>query len=109
MKIDLHGLTVHGGWKLYCKMTQLCYNGGKKTLTVITGQGQMNTEIMGWVSADQYAKSAKKLNEGAWQIEIVSKKKEDKKRSVTDPGYKCSDDVTPLQLEKLHRKFNGGK
>lgn len=109
MKLDLHGHTVHGGWGLYREATKLCYNSNRKTLTVITGQGQMNTELTGWVASDQYATSAKKLNEGAWEVSIVSKDKEDAKRSKTDPGYKYSDFTTPLNLKKLGKKFKIAK
>jgi len=56
--MDLHGLDLNTGWQEYRRATEECYNKKIKNLKVITGQGEMAKEFLGWVHADPFAISA---------------------------------------------------
>ena len=53
-----------------------------KNLNVITGQGEMQKEFLGWVNADPFASSAKNVdnNKGAWAVTIKKHKPKNKQK-----------------------------
>ena len=70
-EIDLHGYTVHDAWKEFTKHIAECYFDNIKTTMVITGHGKMSEEILGWVYANQYCKTARRgRNTGAFIVDI---------------------------------------
>lgn len=112
MRLDLHGFTVHSGWEAYRKTTKSHYDNYIKKLVVITGQGQMNTEITGWVSVDPYATSATQISSGAWEITIVNKSKrdrvaEEKKAATVAAGANgiYASKISQADLIKLAKKY----
>ena len=68
--MDLHGLDLNTGWQEYRRATEECYNKKIKNLKVITGQGEMAKEFLGWVHADPFAISARnpENNKGSWTV-----------------------------------------
>ena len=45
MKLDLHGNTVHAGWKVFTEHVAECYFSNIKTTEIITGHGKIATDI----------------------------------------------------------------
>jgi hypothetical protein len=99
--MDLHGLDLNTAWEEYRKATEECYKKKIKNLNVITGQGEMQKEFLGWVHADPFAASAKNLNDnkGAWQVTI---KKHDKPKNKLKKSARKDGKV---DLEILFTKF----
>jgi len=99
--MDLHGLDLNTAWEEYRKATEECYKKKIKNLKVITGQGEMAKEFLGWVHADPFASSAKNLddNKGAWQVTI---KKHDKPKNKPPKSARKDGKV---DLEILFTKF----
>ena len=99
MKLDLHGLTVHDGWKKFRLTTQDAYLNGKRSVIVVTGHGLMQREFLGWCNADPYVLDCKNLNpnEGAWKVSI-------KKSSIKIEKQKVPD--TALNIKQLYKKYN---
>tara|TARA_Y100001949_G_C15819216_1_gene256980 strand:+ start:64 stop:375 length:312 start_codon:yes stop_codon:yes gene_type:complete len=98
--MDLHGLDLNTAWEEYRKATNSCYDKKIKKLKVITGQGEMAKEFLGWVHADPFATSAKNIdeNKGAWTVFIKKHKLKNKpKKSVKKDGK--------VDLEILFTKF----
>jgi hypothetical protein len=98
--MDLHGLDLTTAWKEYRNATQSCYDKKIKKLKVITGQGEMAKEFLGWVHADPFATSAKNIdeNKGAWTVQIKKHKLKNKpKKSIKKDGK--------VDLEILFTKF----
>ena len=96
-ELDLHGYKVHDAWKEFSKYIQQCYLDEIKTTTIITGHGKMSEEILAWVYANQYCKTAKRSrNTGAFIVDI-RKNKSNKKLDVKAPT---------VDLSPLLKKFN---
>lgn len=101
MKLDLHGNTVHQGWKLFRRHVDECYHRGVRRFVVVTGHGQMRNEIHTWCQCHKYIQSIEpvKYNPGAWRITLT------KKQSPVAPSeYEGSSDMSVL-LNKLEDKF----
>jgi len=97
--MDLHGLDLTTAWEEYRKATEECYKKKIKNLKVITGQGEMQKEFLGWVHADPFASSARNSenNKGAWAVTI----KKHKTKNKPPKGAKKD----KLDLEILFTKF----
>ena len=96
-EIDLHGYTVHDAWKEFTKHVAECYFDNIKSTMVITGHGKIAEEIIAWVYANQYCKTAKRgRNTGAFIVDI-RKNKSNKKSKV---------EVPTVDLSPLLKKFN---
>ena len=97
--MDLHGLDLTTAWEEYRKATEECYKKKIKNLKVITGQGEMQKEFLGWVHADPFASSARNSenNKGAWAVTI----KKHKFKNKPPKGAKKD----KLDLEILFTKF----
>ena len=98
--MDLHGLDLTTAWEEYRKATEECYKKKIKNLKVITGQGEMQKEFLGWVHADPFASSARNSenNKGAWAVTIKKHKPKNKlKKSARKDGK--------VDLEILFTKF----
>ena len=97
--MDLHGLDLNTGWAQYRKATEECYNKKIKNLKVITGQGDMAKEFLGWVHADPFAISARnpENNKGSLTVSIKKHKTENK------PPKSAKKDELDLQI--LFTKF----
>jgi len=97
--MDLHGLDLNTGWQEYRRATEECYNKKIKNLKVITGQGEMAKEFLGWVHADPFAISARnpENNKGSWTVSIKKHKTENKSKKSSSPDK--------LDLEILYTKF----
>jgi hypothetical protein len=69
-------------------------------LNVITGQGEMQKEFLGWVNADPFASSAKNVdnNKGAWAVTIKKHKPKNKQKKTAKKDGK-------VDLEILFTKF----
>ena len=98
--MDLHGLDLTTAWKEYRNATQSCYDKKIKNLNVITGQGEMQKEFLGWVNADPFASSAKNVdnNKGAWAVTIKKHKPKNKQKKTAKKDGK-------VDLEILFTKF----
>ena len=98
--MDLHGLDLDTAWQEYRRATSECYQKKIKNLKVITGQGEMAKEFLGWVHADPYAISARnpENNKGSWTVQI-------KKHKKTENKPKKSAKPDKLNLEILYTKF----
>ena len=94
-EIDLHGYT--DAWKEFTKHVAECYFDNIKSTMVITGHGKIAEEIIAWVYANQYCKTAKRgRNTGAFIVDI-RKNKSNKKSKV---------EVPTVDLSPLLKKFN---
>ena len=98
--MDLHGLDLDTGWQEYRRATEECYKKKIKNLKVITGQGEMAKEFLGWVQADPFAISARnpENNKGSWTVQI-------KKHKKTENKPKKDSSPDKLDLEILYTKF----
>ena len=74
-RVDLHGNTVHEGWKKFRRATQEAYLNSAKTIVVIVGHGEMAKEFDRWCEADPYVRETRRLdrNSGAWRVMIKKK------------------------------------
>jgi len=97
--MDLHGFDLDTGWQEYRRATEECYRKKIKNLKVITGQGEMAKEFLGWVQADPFAISARnpENNKGSWTVQIKKHKTENKAKKSASPDK--------LDLEILYTKF----
>jgi len=97
--MDLHGLDLDTAWQEYRRATSECYQKKIKNLKVITGQGEMAKEFLGWVHADPFAISARnpENNKGSWTVLIKKHKTENKPKKSEKPDK--------LDLEILYTKF----
>ena len=97
--MDLHGLDLNTGWQEYRRATEECYNKKIKNLKVITGQGEMAKEFLGWDHADPFAISARnpENNKGSWTVSI-------KKHKTVNKLPKGAN-KNKLDLEILFTKF----
>ncbi len=48
MILDLHGYSIHAGWKIFCSAMDQARLKKVKSLRVITGQGAMKQEFPSW-------------------------------------------------------------
>ena len=98
--MDLHGLDLNTAWEEYRTATQSCYDKKIKNLNIITGQGEMAKEFLGWVHADPFATSAKNKedNKGAWAVTI-------KKHKPKNKPPKSAKKDGKVDLEILFTKF----
>ena len=98
--MDLHGLDLDTGWQEYRRATEECYKKKIKNLKVITGQGEMAKEFLGWVQADPFAISARnpENNKGSWSVSIKKHKPKNKPPKAAKKDGK-------VDLEILFTKF----
>lgn len=94
--LDLHGYTVHAAWKAFTEHVSDCYYANKKSTIVVTGHGQIGSEIIAWVHANKHTKSCSRMdpNTGAYKIMLhqFSKVKKNK--------------AEPVNLIELYKKYN---
>ena len=72
--IDLHLYSVHEGFKLFNKKVAACYFAGASALIVITGNGQMSSEIETWAHNNQKVKKIRctsRKGRGSWEVTLV--------------------------------------
>lgn len=76
--IDLHGYTVHAAWKKFNSFVTDAYFHGHKSIVVITGHGQIGSEIIAWCHHHERVKSCERMNPntGAYRITIVKQPKD---------------------------------
>lgn len=77
MIIDLHGLTVQEGWRLFNQSVTSCFRRGDKSLLVITGNGRMSSEIITWCKLNTHVSECRRqqYGRGAWTIAIKRNRK----------------------------------
>ena len=69
--LDLHGCTVHEGWKLFNEYIGEAAQNNKKSVTVITGRGQMNREFKEWVMMSPLARDCDEYEQGgSWRVRL---------------------------------------
>ena len=86
MKLDLHGNTVHAGWKVFTEHVAECYFSNIKTTEIITGHGNRHcTEIQ-----------SHPHNTGSYYVKIRKNKLKQKPQKVN----------TTVDLSPLLKKFN---
>lgn len=76
-RLDLHGNTIHNGWKKFCLHVDQCYFDGIRNIVVVTGQGEMKKEIQIWGQQHRYVQHIQQIptNAGAWNITVAKNKK----------------------------------
>lgn len=96
MSLDLHGYTVHSAWRKFNQHVTDCYHNGSKSTVIITGHGQIGSELVAWVHNNQYTKSCSRLdpNTGAYKVLLNKNKLVPKENSQ------------PVDLTGLYKKFN---
>ena len=107
--LDLHGYTVHEAWKKFNHHLDDCYFKCMKKTIVITGHGQISTEIQTWTHNHPRAEYAQRLdpNTGAYIIKLVKNK--DRQARIQATFEKTGAQVNPLiaeHLKKLQKKYN---
>tara|TARA_R110000787_G_C13064364_1_gene408206 strand:- start:248 stop:484 length:237 start_codon:yes stop_codon:yes gene_type:complete len=50
MFVDLHGKTIHNAWKIFNNAIVDAHFKGARSIVVVTGKGQMQTEFDSWCS-----------------------------------------------------------
>ena len=69
--LDLHGYTVHQGWQVFKEAVD---NAKGKSLTVITGRGQMNREFRTWAENHPKVKFCEEYPQGGqWNVRLKKK------------------------------------
>jgi len=98
-ELDLHGFKVHDAWKEFSKHVAECFFSNIKQTTIITGQGKIAEEIIAWVYANQYCKTAtrEQHNTGSIVVHIRKNKTNTKQSTIEKPK---------VDLSPLLRKFN---
>lgn len=99
MSLDLHGYTVHEAWFKFNEHVSNCYYSGHKKTIIITGHGQIGTELIAWVRNNQYTAECSRLdpNTGAYTVQI--KKSQHTKKKDKRPD-------TALSIKELYVKYN---
>lgn len=72
MKLDLHGMTIHGAWNLFSSRTTDAYYNGHKTIIVVTGQGSIMREFPSWASNHPHVRSCTNTphNPGSFRLSL---------------------------------------
>ena len=72
MKLDLHGFSVHAAWRVFNTRVTDAYYDKKKTIVVITGQGQIMHEFQTWCGQHPYITAwyCEPHNPGSYKITI---------------------------------------
>jgi DNA-nicking Smr family endonuclease len=98
MKLDLHGNTVHAGWKVFTEHVAECYFSNIKTTEIITGHGKIATEIEAWVNGNRHCTEIQSHphNTGSYYVKIRKNKLKQKPQKVN----------TTVDLSPLLKKFN---
>jgi DNA-nicking Smr family endonuclease len=98
MKLDLHGNTVHAGWKLFTEHVADCYFKNIKKTEIITGHGKIAKELDSWVYGNRHCVSmeAHTTNTGSYFVKIRKNKLKQKPQKVN----------TSVDLSPLLKKFN---
>ena len=71
--IDLHGYSVHEGYELFNRKMATCYFAGASALIIITGNGQMSSEIETWAHNNQKVKKIRctsRKGRGRWEVTL---------------------------------------
>ena len=70
MALDLHGVTIHQGWKIFKQEVDDAYHRKVKAFKVITGKGQMLREFPIWGSNHPRVREVK-LNIDGGSFKVV--------------------------------------
>ena len=72
MQIDLHGYTVHQAWSVFSRRVDEAYYAGHKTCKVITGYGQIQSELSVWAYNHPKVNNCKQQNpnRGAFVLQL---------------------------------------
>ena len=97
MVLDLHGLTIHDGWKSFNSFISRSRFLGFKSVIVITGKGKMSQEIHTWVQLNKNVKECRPNNSGNGSWVIILKPNSNNK--VKKAPY--------TNLVDLYKYFNG--
>jgi DNA-nicking Smr family endonuclease len=93
-KLDLHGYKIHNAWKEFSKHVTECYFNNIKQTTIITGQGKIAEEIIAWVHANQYCKTAERNDNNSGAVVVHIRKNKDNQKASTIEKPKV--DLSPL-------------
>lgn len=95
--IDLHGYTVHAAWRQFNTFVTDAYFHGHKSVVIITGHGQIGSEVTAWCHHHAYVRSCQRMNPntGAYRATLVKR----------PPATKASNDARP-DLQKLIKKYS---
>tara|TARA_B100000953_G_scaffold296497_1_gene289530 strand:+ start:1332 stop:1640 length:309 start_codon:yes stop_codon:yes gene_type:complete len=93
-KLDLHGFKIHNAWKEFTRHITECYFGNIKQTTIITGQGKIAEEILAWVRANQYCKTAERNDNNSGAVVVHIRKNKDNQKASTIEKPKV--DLSPL-------------
>ena len=76
MVIDLHGYTVHQAWNVFNNKVTQAYYDGHRTCKVITGYGQIQSELSIWAENHAKVKTCNRQdpNQGSFIIRLIKKK-----------------------------------
>ena len=76
MIIDLHGYTVHAAWRVFNSRVTEAYYAGHKTCKVITGYGQIQSELNTWASNHDKIRACRRqdTNQGSFIIKLNKRK-----------------------------------
>jgi DNA-nicking Smr family endonuclease len=96
--IDLHGYTVHAAWRKFNSFVTDAYFHGHRSIVVITGHGQIGSELIAWCHQHERVQSCQRMNPntGAYRVTIVKQPKKTESESSTNQ----------LNLYKLINKYN---
>lgn len=96
--LDLHGYTVHAAWREFNRYVTDAYFAGAKSVVVITGHGQIGSEIVAWSHNHERVRACERMNPntGAYRIHIVKQPKPRQTETVKNQ----------LDLHKLIKKFS---
>lgn len=69
MALDLHGTTIHNGWKTFVQEADDAYYRRVKAFKVITGKGEMLREFPVWASNHPRVREAKlNIDGGSYKV-----------------------------------------
>ena len=97
--LDLHGFKVHNAWKEFTRHITECYFSSIHHTTIITGHGKISEEILAWVRANQYCKTAKHSDNNSGAVVVHIRKNKDNQKASTIEKPK-------VDLSPLLKKFN---
>lgn len=70
--LDLHGYTIHTGWKEFKEYIDQAYLDKKKSVTIITGKGAMHREFNNWCSCNPKIRDCDEYKTGgSWRVRLI--------------------------------------
>lgn len=68
--LDLHGLTIHAAWMTFKDAVDNAYFAGKKSISVITGRGEIEKEFMEWVVNHPRTRFCDQIRPGFFRVKL---------------------------------------